>query len=192
MAWCRAAITLTQSRTHSIAWLCSGGSRVPPTSGTEMFGWGFDYLEAATLYTKELWETSCMSKEQTPRCHNRGLWIRGCGLSLSTAMGSRYMAKHWLRVLVKVEGIVWAWHARLEGYSGWMWSLQETEIEWEDNYFGGAPGTVDCFRGATGTIGHLGGASGKLYVCFRCGLVLGLWYRPGGVWGPIWVRSSHG
>jgi hypothetical protein len=32
MACCRAAITLTQSRTHSNAWLCSGGSRVPTTT----------------------------------------------------------------------------------------------------------------------------------------------------------------
>jgi len=31
MAWCRAAITLNQSRTHSNVWLCSGGSRFPTT-----------------------------------------------------------------------------------------------------------------------------------------------------------------
>jgi len=28
------------------------------------------------------------------------------------------------------------------------------------------------FGGAPGTVGHLGGASGKLYLCFLCGLVL--------------------
>jgi len=32
MASCRAAITLTQSRAHSNAWICSGGSRFPTTT----------------------------------------------------------------------------------------------------------------------------------------------------------------
>jgi len=36
----------------------------------------------------------------------------------------------------------------LEGYSGLIRSLQERDIVREDNCFGGAAGTVDCFGGA--------------------------------------------
>jgi len=100
----------------------------------------------------------------------------GCRLCLSTAMRSRYTTKCRETVL-EVEEVLWSWHSTLEGnsdwmWSGWMWRLQERGIEREDN----------C----------LGGASGKLYLCFLWSLALRSWYRPGGVWGRIWVLSSRG
>jgi hypothetical protein len=75
-----------------------------------------------------------------------------------------------VKAKVDVDEVLFAWHARLEGYSGcmygWMIRLQEIGIKREDICFGGAPGTVDSFGGAAGTVDYLGGASGKLYLCF--------------------------
>ena len=111
------------------------GSQASP-SDMEMCDWGFGCQDSAKIMTL-FWETSCISKVHTTRFHNRNLWIGGCRLCLSTAMGSRYMAKCRLRVLVKIKVILFAWHARLQGYSGWIWSgwtwrLQERDIERED------------------------------------------------------------
>jgi len=150
------------------------GSQARP-SDMETCDWGFGCQETAEIM-RFLGEMSSISKEHTTRCHNRGWWIGGCGLCLSMAMGSRYTTKRRETVL-EVEEVLGAWHARLEGYSdwmwsGWMWRLQERGIEREDN----------C----------LGGASGKRYVWFLWSLALRSWYRPGGVWGLIWVRSSRG
>jgi hypothetical protein len=41
-------------------------------------------------------------------------------MSLSIAMESRYTTKHRKSIMVKVEEVLWAWHARVEGFSGWM------------------------------------------------------------------------
>jgi hypothetical protein len=48
--------------------------------------------------------------------------IRGYRLSQSTAIKSRYTTNRRQRIVleVEVEEVLWAWHARLEGYSSWM------------------------------------------------------------------------
>jgi len=70
-----------------------------------------------------------MSKEHTTGCHNHGLWIGDYGLSQSMASESTYTTncrhtvlevKVKLEVEGEVEDVMWAWHTRLEGYSGWM------------------------------------------------------------------------
>ena len=111
--------------------LLAGKRARPP--GMAMYDWDFGCQEAENM--RLLWETSCMSKEHPTRCPNRGLWIGDCGLSLSTATGSRYTTKRRetvLEVTVMVQEVLWAWHTRFEGYSGWMWRLQERDIERED------------------------------------------------------------
>jgi hypothetical protein len=61
-----------------------------------------------------------MWKEHTTSSPKRGLWIGDYGLSLSMATESRYMTNCRQRtvlkvkVKVKVEEILLAWHARLE------------------------------------------------------------------------------
>jgi len=57
MAWCRASITLTQSRTHSIAWICSGGSHFPTTLSTDDY-WSQDILHRT-------WWSSAQSSDST-------------------------------------------------------------------------------------------------------------------------------
>jgi len=171
------------------------GSQATP-SDMETWDRGFGCWDTAEII-RLLWETSSISMMHTARFHNCGWWIGGCRLCLSTAMGSRYTTQRRLRVRVEVEVILWAWHTRLEGDStcmwrGWMWRLQERGIEREDNWFGRAPGTVDCFWGAPRMVDCLGGASGKLYLCFLWSLALQSSYSPGGVSGRIWVRSSLG
>jgi hypothetical protein len=44
-----------------------------------------------------------------------------------------------VKIEVEVEDIMWAWHARLDGFSGWVRSLHEQYMEGDD----------DCFRGAS-------------------------------------------
>jgi len=124
--------------------------RVRPP-GMVMYNRDFGYQEAKNM--RLLWETSCMSKEHSTRCPNHGLWIGDCRLFQSMATESIYTTNCWQRTVLEVEEALWTWHASLEGYfdwmwRAWMWKLQQRDIEWGDNCFGGAPGTVVCFREA--------------------------------------------
>jgi hypothetical protein len=60
-----------------------------------------------------------MLKEDTTRCHNRGLEIGDYGAALSMATESRYTPnRQQTQVEVVIEDILLVRHARLEGYSG--------------------------------------------------------------------------
>jgi len=60
-----------------------------------------------------------MSEDHITRYHNRSIRIGDYGLSQSMATESRYSTNRRQTVLeVDVEENLWAWHVRLEGYSG--------------------------------------------------------------------------
>jgi len=86
-----------------------------------------------------------------------------------------HQIRGWFRLNVKCAG---------KRYPERGWLLRSS--------FETAPGTVDWLGGILGLVSFWEELQAKFYLCFRWSLALRSWYRPGGMWGQIWVRPSHG